>query len=103
KAGLRLGLDLQGGIHMVIAPDLAVATEHELTHLRSTLEARLADQKIATKERRVEDARIELQLADAALAEKARDLLASDFDVLRREEPEPGRFVLTLTALWERP
>jgi preprotein translocase subunit SecD len=102
KAGLRLGLDLQGGIHMVIAPDLAVATEHELTHLRSTLEARLADQKIATKELRVEDGRIELQLADAALAEKARDLLASDFDVLRREEPEPGRFVLTLTDVWQR-
>ncbi|HET9317817.1 MAG TPA: hypothetical protein VFQ51_19640, partial [Vicinamibacteria bacterium] len=41
-AGMRLGLDLRGGIHMVIAPDLAVATDHELSHLRTTLETRLA-------------------------------------------------------------
>ncbi len=99
---LRLGLDLQGGIHMVIAPDLAVATDHEISHLRATLEARLEDEKIATKELRAAGGRIELQLADAGQAEAARDLLADDFDVLRREEPEPGRFALSLTDAWQR-
>ena len=32
--GFRLGLDLQGGIHMVVSPDLSVAVEHELNHQR---------------------------------------------------------------------
>jgi preprotein translocase subunit SecD len=99
---LRLGLDLQGGIHMVIAPDLAVATAHELAHQRATLESRLADEKIGTKSLAVADSALELELADAAETERARDLLASDFEVLEREEPAPGRFRLTLTPTWLR-
>jgi preprotein translocase subunit SecD len=99
---LRLGLDLQGGIHMVIAPDLAVATAHELAHMRTTLESRLSDDKIATKSLAIGGDAVDLQLADAADAERVRDLLASDFDALQREESEPGRFRLTLTPTWQR-
>ena len=101
-AGLRLGLDLRGGIHMVIAPDLAVATEHELSHLRGSLETRLEKDKIATKSLAVTDGAIELELADPAQEQALRDLLAEDFNVLRSEELAPGGVRLALTAAWQK-
>jgi preprotein translocase subunit SecD len=101
-AGLRLGLDLRGGIHMVIAPDLAVATEHELSHLRTTLETRLADDKIATRSLVLSKGALEVELAEASQAAALRELLAEDFDVLRLDEPAPGSFRLTLTTVWQR-
>jgi preprotein translocase subunit SecD len=101
-AGVRLGLDLRGGIHMVIAPDLAVATEHELSHLRTSLETRFADDEITAKSLAVAKGSLELELADAAQAEAVRDLLVDDFDVLRSQESAPGSFHLTLTPVWQR-
>jgi preprotein translocase subunit SecD len=100
--GMRLGLDLRGGIHMVIAPDLAVATDHELAHLRTTLETRLADDKLATKSLAVAKGGIDLELSDPAQAPALRELLAEDFDVLRGDEPAEGSFRLTLTTTWQR-
>jgi preprotein translocase subunit SecD len=100
-SGLRLGLDLRGGIHMVIAPDLAVATEHELSHLRATLETRLAEDKIATKALGLDGQALRLELADGGQAGALRDVLASDYDVLRVAENEPGRYTLTLTPEWQ--
>ena len=35
--GLRLGLDLQGGIHLVISPDLEAAVSQEHGHLEDSL------------------------------------------------------------------
>ena len=35
--GLRLGLDLQGGIHWVVGVDLDSALQHELEYVRETL------------------------------------------------------------------
>ena len=58
---------------MVIAPDLAVATEHELSHLRGSLETRLEKDKIATKSLAVTNGAIELELADPAQAQALRD------------------------------
>jgi preprotein translocase subunit SecD len=100
--GIRLGLDLRGGVHMVIAPDLAVATRHELGHLRGQLEARLAEETIATSSVSVTGDALELELADAGKAGDVRRLLAEDFDVLQRAEPGEGRFRLTLTDTWRR-
>jgi len=100
--GLRLGLDLQGGIHMVIAPDLAVAVQHELSHLRGTLETRLASENIATKTLAVVGDGIDLELADAGQEEALRTLLTSDFDALRVSVIEAGRMRLTLSDTWQR-
>jgi preprotein translocase subunit SecD len=98
--GLRLGLDLRGGIHMVIAPDLAVATEHELSHLRTTLETRLGEAKIATKSLVLQGQALELELADPGQAPELREILAKDYDVLQVAETEPGKLALTLTPEW---
>lgn len=99
---IRLGLDLRGGIHMVIAPDLRVAVQHELAHLRTQLEARLASDGVATKALQVKGDAIELELADAEKAPTVRDLLATDFDVLRAEQPAAERFALRLSEPWRR-
>jgi preprotein translocase subunit SecD len=43
---LRLGLDLRGGVHIVIGPDLVVATEHELGTIQDGLERGLEREKV---------------------------------------------------------
>ena len=44
--GLRLGLDLQGGIHLVISPDLEAAVAQELGHIEDGLVEQLEEKKI---------------------------------------------------------
>jgi preprotein translocase subunit SecD len=100
--GLRLGLDLRGGIHMVIAPDLAVANEHELSHLRNVIEERLGEEKIAAKRLAVARAEIDLELADPAKEGEARRVLARELDVLRAEGRGPGLLAFRLTPDWQR-
>ena len=99
--GLHLGLDLRGGIHMVIAPDLPVAVSHELNHLRSSLESRLADDEVSTTRLAVAGDTIEIELASVGNAEKLEGLLADDFDVLDVSGSD-GSFQLTLSPSWQR-
>jgi preprotein translocase subunit SecD len=99
---IRLGLDLRGGIHMVIAPDLAIATQHELGHMRTSLETRLATDKVETKSLAIAGDAIELELADPAQASAINELLGGDFDALRGDETAPGRFRLTLSETWAK-
>jgi preprotein translocase subunit SecD len=97
---IRLGLDLRGGVHMVIAPDLTVATEHELAHLRTQLEARLKTDEVATKSLAVKGDALEVELADPAQAPAIRELVGGDFDVLRAEEIGEGAFRMRLSDVW---
>ena len=46
ERALRLGLDLQGGVHIVIGPDLTVAAEHELSAIQDGLERGLEREKV---------------------------------------------------------
>ena len=88
---------------MVIAPDLAVATEHELSHLRGSLETRLEKDKIVdARAWRSRTARSSSSWRTRSRTQALRNLLAEDFDVLRSEEPAPGRVRLALTAAWQR-
>ena len=43
---IRLGLDLRGGVHIVIGPDLGVAAEHELSAIQDGLERGLEKEKV---------------------------------------------------------
>jgi preprotein translocase subunit SecD len=47
--GIRLGLDLQGGIHWVLGPELDVAVEHELDVIRGGLKDQLSDKHVTPK------------------------------------------------------
>ncbi len=98
--GMRLGLDLRGGIHWVIGVKLERALEQELEYLRGTLEERLADDDVQGVSLRVEGGRL---VADAA-TEEARAAVrkaASDSDVLD-DVSEGGELVFVVSEDWQR-
>ena len=65
--GLRLGLDLQGGIHWVVGVDLAAAITHELEFLRDGVRTR----------------RFRLSLADGTVLDVSRDEPDGDWRIDR--------------------
>jgi preprotein translocase subunit SecD len=95
---LRLGLDLQGGVHIVIGPDLVVATEHELGTIQDGLERGLEREKV-TGVRFVRSAE-ELRIQPAAPADAAalRKLAEDDSRFGLREDG--ADLVLTLAPEW---
>ena len=99
--GLRLGLDLQGGVHMVIAPDLEVAVDQELNHLRASLEDALADDGVEFARLAVVGETVELELSDPGQVDEVDDLLVDDFDVFRVSRPETGTYTMRLTPTWQ--
>jgi preprotein translocase subunit SecD len=97
--GLRLGLDLQGGIHLVISPDLDAAVAQELGHLEDSLSRQLEEKKITGARIFVEGERLEVALAGASDAQGARDLLR-DYETLRVVDSDAERLSLVLTDEW---
>jgi preprotein translocase subunit SecD len=96
--GLRLGLDLQGGVHIVIGPDLAVATEHELSAIQDGFERGLEREKTTgvTFERTGQELRIRPPTPDAGAA--VRKLAEDDSRFTLREDG--ADLVLVLNAQW---
>ncbi|HYB12287.1 MAG TPA: protein translocase subunit SecD [Myxococcota bacterium] len=97
--GIRLGLDLQGGIHWVLGAKLDVAIEHELDHLRGRLADQLTEQKITPTHLAVEGQRIVVELATNEEVDKARTL-AEDSRVLRVSQAQGTKLELELTSQW---
>lgn len=99
---LRLGLDLQGGIHWVLSPDLRVAIAHELDVLRASLQESLAEKKITPKQITIDGEQLvieaekpedvaglrEVALATSVLAEKSADGNAVRFQLTPEWETE---------------
>ena len=73
--GLRLGLDLQGGIHLVISPDLEAAVAQELGHIEDSLSQLLEEEKVTGVRAFVEGDRLELVAAGPSDADRIRELL----------------------------
>ena len=61
--GLRLGLDLRGGIHWVVGVELGDAIERELEFVRKTLEEQLGEDGIELAAATVVDQELRLTLA----------------------------------------
>jgi len=99
--GIRLGLDLQGGIHWVLGAKLNVAIEHELDHLRARLLEQLAEAKIVPQRMAVESQQLVVELGSATDVEKVRSL-AEETRVLRVAKEEGSTLVLELQAAWVR-
>lgn len=99
--GIRLGLDLQGGIHWVLAPDLAVAIEHELDVLRASLQESFTEKKVTPARVVVENGQL---IIDAANPEDAATIrqAALDTQVLEVARSEGNGFAFKLTGEWER-
>ncbi len=89
-SGMRLGLDLRGGIRMLLAPDLDEAVRLELGHLRNSLERALEDENILVGRLAVVgESTIELELASPGDRDAVRDVV-EDYSVLDAEETENG-------------
>jgi preprotein translocase subunit SecD len=98
--GLRLGLDLQGGIHWVVGVELDVALEHELKYQLDTMVGFLTrDDGITPAEARVDDGRMTVAGASEEDAEKIREM-ASDVGILDLETRVGNTMTYTLTSDW---
>lgn len=97
--GLRLGLDLQGGIHLVISPDLEAAVAQELGHIEDGLSRRLEEKKITGVQLFVEGDLLHVKLAEASDAEAVREVLR-DYETLQVVKSDAERITLRLTDEW---
>jgi preprotein translocase subunit SecD len=96
---MRLGLDLRGGVHIVIGPDLDVAIGQELAAIRSQLEARLADDEVSGVQLIAEPARLLVKPATASDHTAVAKLL-DDFDTVEVAKAGEHDLVVTLTSAW---
>lgn len=101
--GLRLGLDLQGGMHLVLKVNLPKAEENALEFAANDLRDALADQSIsAVRTSSPTPGEIIFTLPNSSAVEGVRALVAADFpDIDTRVEVKEGSFpriFLTLTT-----
>ena len=97
--GLRLGLDLQGGIHLVISPDLEAGVAQELGHIKDGLSQQIEEKKITGARLFVEEDRLEVTAAGVSDAEGIRELVA-DYETLQVVDSGAERLTLKLTDEW---
>ena len=92
--GLKLGLDLQGGMHLVLKVNLEKAVENTLDLAASDLKETLADQKITAVRTNSNDPHtVILTLPNTGVLETVQDLVADDFPNLNVEiQAEEGSF-----------
>jgi preprotein translocase subunit SecD len=97
---LRLGLDLQGGIHWVLGPNLTVAIEHELDVMRGSIGETLADKKVTLTRLVVDNGQL---IGEAASPEDAAALreAAANTKVLDVASEDGNKTVFKLTPKWE--
>jgi len=98
--GLRLGLDLQGGIHLVISPDLEAAVGQELGHIEDGLSRQLEEKKITGAKLFVEGDSLHVTVAGASDAEGLREVLR-DYETLQLVDSDAERLTLRLTDEWQ--
>ena len=98
---MRLGLDLRGGIHIVIGPDLDVAIEQELVAIKSQLETRLADDKVTGVSFVVQRDRLLVKPATAAERATLQRVL-DDYQTIEVDDSDEHDFVVTLTSKWQK-
>jgi preprotein translocase subunit SecD len=79
---LRLGLDLQGGIHLILQVEGEKAVETALNGTTEDLKRELTENQITTSKLDRVGKRIHLQLRDASKSSALSDLLKNQFPVL---------------------
>jgi protein-export membrane protein SecD len=99
--GMRLGLDLQGGIHWVLGVKLEVAEKHELEFLADGLEGLTVEDGFEIETIDVEDGRLLVMGFNRADGQKVRDW-ADDHGGLRIDLDATDRIELTLADGWRQ-
>jgi preprotein translocase subunit SecD len=93
-----LGLDLRGGIHVVIDVDMDTALKQAVERYSGEIRALLRKNKIHSHGIRVEGDAITVKFKDAALSSKAANLIGDEFrTLLVNDEESEGEFVLRLS------
>ncbi|WP_028579688.1 protein translocase subunit SecDF [Desulfogranum japonicum] len=92
--GLKLGLDLQGGLHLVLQVDLEKAVENSLNLAAQDLKEGLAEKKITAVQLKSDHKdRVIFTLPSTSAVETVKQVLDSDFPNLSSEiQAEPGTF-----------
>jgi len=100
--GIRLGLDLQGGIHWVLSVRLLTAEEQELGVLADDLERQAQEQGWAVAWTSVENGRLLLDVSESD-RDAVREWVAEEATVLRPAEPTgEATLAFGLTDDWSR-
>ena len=99
--GLRLGLDLQGGIHWVLGVQLDAAVAHELDYVAGGIRSAAEDKDFTVGEVLARDGRVAVSLASPEDAEKVEKWVADrgGLEVLSRS---PSQLEIGLTAAWAK-
>lgn len=97
--GLRMGLDLRGGIHWVVGVDLGQAIQRELEFVRKSLEERLGKDGIALDASVDEQSRLVVRLAREEDRAKVVDSI-DETSVLASEGSDGLELRYTLTDDW---
>ncbi len=100
KEGLRLGLDLQGGMHLVLKVDLDKAIENSLDFAAQDLKSNLKEQHISMVQMTSDDAKkVIFTVPNTDSVDKVKKLVEEDFPNLDIQiQSEAGSFPrLTLT------
>ncbi|MET0849627.1 MAG: preprotein translocase subunit SecD [Candidatus Rokuibacteriota bacterium] len=94
---INLGLDLQGGIHLVLGVDLDKGIENVLDRMAGDLRQALQKKGIGAQVTRQGHAGVTIQLSSPQATQEAQQALASfvEFDT-RSTDPAAGRIELTL-------
>jgi len=97
KKGLRLGLDLRGGVFLVLGVSPEKAIEYELSSIKEDIASSLKDKKIVIKRTKIEGKSITVVLFSPADLKNIDEILENYRQVARiaMDEQEPS-FTLTL-------
>ncbi len=95
---LHLGLDLQGGMHLVLEVQAEKAVEQAVERMAAELKAALRDARIRARAVEAQGKTIRLVLRDAEAADRLQALLDDDYPMLRpvARTEEGGRVVVKL-------
>lgn len=77
--GIRLGLDLRGGIFLLIGVDSETAVDHELTGMKDFMARELKDEKVLLKGSDIEGKDLTLQFFTEGDVEKARKIAEESY------------------------
>jgi preprotein translocase subunit SecD len=100
-AGLRLGLDLQGGIHWVLGVQLDEAVAHELDYVRGGIESAAGEGEFGIVTAAVEGGRVVVEAKGAEDLAKLRDW-AEERGGLAELAESGSRIEFGLDGAWER-
>lgn len=99
--GLRLGLDLQGGMHLVLKVELDKAEENSLDLAAQELKEALAEKQITLVQTRSTNPHIAIfTLPNTSALDQVREMVKSDFPNLAADiQAEPGTFPRVILRL----